>query len=140
MNDSPHELRKSIEKTVLMIVAVISLLSLISGQSSFMWGIIVGGLCSLMHFRTICMIAERVIDTDKRKARLSTVVGYSARYIVNAGILAYSYFLPTLSFLGVIIGLLLVKIVIITRTLRDQWKDVLSSQLKNIKNKFERRE
>ena len=140
MDNSPHELRKSIEKSVLMIVAVIATLSLISGQRSFMWGIIVGGLCSLMHFRTICMVAERVIDTDKRRARLSTVVGYSARYIVNAGILAYSYFLPTLSFSGVIIGLLLVKIVIIARTLRNQWKDVLDSQLKNIKNKFERRE
>ncbi len=140
MYNSPQELRKSVEKSVLLIIAVIAIISLIAGQRSFMWGIIVGGLCSLVHFRTICTVAERVVDFSARAARISTMVGYSARYIVNAGVLAYSYFNPSLSFPAVIIGLVLVKIVIITKTLREQWQQVLSDQLKNIRKKFERRE
>ncbi len=140
MPDNPQELRKAIEWRVLLITAALAAVFLIAGENSWMWGIIVGALCSLLHFRTICLVAERVVDMAEGKARLSTTISYAARYIFNAGVLAYSYFLPTLSFPAVVIGLLLVKLVIITGTLQERWSDMLSTQLKNIQKKLERRD
>ncbi|GEM_PF-6770634 len=140
MYDSPRDLRRTVEKRVLIIVGVLALIFFVGNLRSAMYGIIVGGLCSLLHFRTICTVAERVVDMSQGAARISTGVGFVARYLVNAGVLAYSYFLPSLSFPAVVIGLLLVKVVLITDTLQKRWLDMLNNQLKNTKKNLERRE
>lgn len=140
MYDSPRALRRTVEKRVLLIIGVLALIFLIAELPSSMYGIIVGGLCSLVHFRTICSVAERVIDMSQGAAQISTGVGFAARYLVNAGVLAYSYFEPSLSFPTVVIGLVLVKLVIIGDTLMERWQDALNNQLKNTKKNLERRE
>lgn len=140
MFDSPQLLKKIIQKRVLTILAVISGLSLLSGNDAWMWGILLGGFCALAHFRTICMITEKVVDLTVTGARIRAVSGYLFRYVINALILAYSYFQSNLSFLAVVIGLLLVKIVIITEMLRLKWVEGLDGQLGRLRTTIERRE
>lgn len=140
MPDNPQDLVKYIEKRVLLITALLVIVFFFSGLNDWVWGIIVGAFSSLMYFRAIAVVAENIVNTNPKAARIGTTASYIMRQLLNAALLAVSYFRDELSFPAVIMGLVLVKIVIIAKSAQERWQYLLDDQIKSIKDKLERRD
>ncbi len=140
MPDNPQKLVKYIEKRVLLFTALLAIVFFFSGLIDWVWGVILGALSSLMYFRAIAVVAENIVDTNPKAARISTIASYVLRQMLNAVLLAVSYFRDELSFPAVVIGLILVKTIIIAKSAQERWQYLLDDQIKSIKDKLERRD
>lgn len=139
MPDSPDELVAYIEKRILVAVGLMAITFLIGGYRSWALGIIVGGFASLIYFKSIVNVAEAVIGTTEHHARISTARSSALRQVLTLIILGCSFFMDGISFPAVVVGLLLVKIFIVTKAVQEKWQEGLNSQIKNVRRKLERR-
>lgn len=140
MFTTPEKLQKAIQLRVVLAIAVLSGTSLVAANMPLALGFAIGGFLSLAHFRSITALAHQVVDASVKRARVTSIVGFLLRYLVNAGILALSYFRPEFNFIAVVVGLLLVKLVIIAEACRQKWITGLDDQLQRLQMNLERRE
>lgn len=140
MFDSPQKLQKTVTGRALLLAASSALLTGIGGNYQWAGGLILGGLCSVAHFCFICITAARLVESTAAQARFRAFLAYCFRYLITAGVLAYSFFEPTVSFPATVFGLLTVKVVILMEALRQRWVMMLQDQLQRTRCKLERRE
>lgn len=139
MPDKPSELVKYIEKRVLIIVFFLAGGFFFLGARDWAIGIVLGGFTSLLHLKAISSAANNIVDITQKSANISTIIAFVIRQVLNVAILGISFFKSGVSFPGVVVGLLLVKLVIVTKSVQTKWQDTLDSQIKNIEDKLERR-
>ena len=139
MPDDPKELVSYVEKRVLIIVGFLAISFYIINANSWALGIMLGGFASLLYLRAISVVAKTIIGTNEKIARISTIASFAFRQLLTVSLLGISFFRSEISFPAVVIGLLLVKIVIIAKSVQEKWQDSLNQQIKNVKDKLERR-
>ena len=139
MPDDPKELVSYVEKRVLIIVGFLAISFYIINANSWALGIMLGGFASLLYLRAISVVAKTIIGTNEKIARISTIASFAFRQLLTVSLLGISFFRDEISFPAVVIGLLLVKIVIIAKSVQEKWQDSLNQQIKNVKDKLERR-
>ncbi len=139
MPDDPKDLVSYVEKRVLIIVGFLAISFYIIHANSWALGIMLGGFASLLYLRAISVVARTIIGTNEKTARISTIASFAFRQLLTVALLGISFFRSEISFPAVVIGLLLVKIVIIAKSVQEKWQDSLNQQIKNVKDKLERR-
>lgn len=139
MPNDPKELVPYIEKRVLIIVGFLAISFFAVNLNSWSIGIVLGGLASLMYLRAISVVANTVIGTNERTAKISTILSFAFRQLLTISLLGISFFREEISFPAVVIGLLLVKLIIIAKSVQEKWQDSLNQQIKNVKDKLEGR-
>ncbi|MFP4456780.1 MAG: ATP synthase subunit I [Clostridia bacterium] len=139
MPDDPKDLVSFVEKRVLIIVGFLAVGFYIIQAQSWSLGIMLGGFASIMYLRAISVVAKTVIGTNEKIAKISTIASFAFRQLLTISLLGISFFRDEISFPAVVLGLLLVKIIIISKSVQEKWQDSLNQQIKNIRNKLERR-
>lgn len=139
MPNDPKELVPYIEKRVLIIIGFLAISFFAVNLNSWSIGIVLGGLASLMYLRAISVVANTVIGTNERTAKISTILSFAFRQLLTISLLGISFFREEISFPAVVIGLLLVKLIIIAKSVQEKWQDSLNQQIKNVKDKLEGR-
>jgi hypothetical protein len=137
--NDPKELVPYIEKRVLIIIGFLAISFFAVNLNSWSIGIVLGGLASLMYLRAISVVANTVIGTNERTAKISTILSFAFRQLLTISLLGISFFREEISFPAVVIGLLLVKLIIIAKSVQEKWQDSLNQQIKNVKDKLEGR-
>jgi len=137
--NDPKELVPYIEKRVLIIVGFLAISFFAVNLRSWSIGIVLGGFASLLYLRAISVVANTVIGTNEKTAKISTILSFAFRQFLTISLLGISFFRTEISFPAVVIGLLLVKLIIIAKSVQEKWQDSLNQQIKNVKDKLEGR-
>lgn len=110
---------KYVTKGVVIFNAIIMAILLITSNFSkqMLLGLIFGSLIALLNFRLLALTIEKAVDMPVSKAQLYTSSRYILRMTITGVVLIVSAKAPHLSIIGVALGLLSPKFVILSKNL-----------------------
>ncbi|AZR74003.1 hypothetical protein BBF96_11730 [Anoxybacter fermentans] len=101
---------RQIIKQVVRTAGFLVILILISGNFNILRGYLFGLVISLLMFFRLASTTKKALEMSEKKAKSYIMVQYLIRYLIYAGTLAVAYKRQDFSFGGAIIGLLTIKI------------------------------
>lgn len=141
MFSSADKLLEMVQKRVMLVAAFLVFSGAFVKNWEWVWGIGLGTCTGLAHFRNIYhSVSKNIGVAAVAKARWRAFGAYFLRYVITVAVLGLSYFRPQFSFIAVVLGLMLVKLVIITEASREKLVVLLDDYAKKIQILLERRE
>ncbi|SHJ80541.1 ATP synthase I chain [Anaerobranca californiensis DSM 14826] len=130
-----------ISKRVVLVVSILAISSFSIGNTDVALGVLTGGLISILSFRLMALAALQLVEIkDPQKAKARAIINYLIRYILYAGILYVGFVTPELNFVGIVVGLLMVKFAILFDGIYYSIKNFIQEFWKGQKLKYERRD
>ncbi|QZY55520.1 ATP synthase subunit I [Crassaminicella profunda] len=102
---------------IIMIVLSIGFAICIQNPLPMILGLIFGTLINMLNFRALALTLERAVHMVPRQAQLYTSSRYFIRYITSAVVIFVGIKADYLNVIGVIIGLVMIKIIILVTNL-----------------------
>ncbi|RDY23571.1 ATP synthase subunit I [Romboutsia maritimum] len=119
MNIKLQDEIKYITKGVIVFDVILMIILLITSTFSknMLLGIIFGSIIGLLNFRLLAITIEKAVDMPVNKAQIYTASRYVLRMTIVGIVLIVSAKAPYLSIVGVAVGLLSPKFVILAKKL-----------------------
>lgn len=97
-----------------IIAGVLAVLAVLSGRRSSALGVLVGCLVSILNFRLLALGIVKLLALSPEAARIQAVIRYIIRYILTILVLLSVNFNPNLNLYATVVGLLLIKVAILS--------------------------
>lgn len=125
----------SVRRSVLIIAAVLVGLSLVGGDLASAFGFAIGAALSLWQFSRLTKSVAKSLQMTKEAAQVYGASSYIVRYLIIAAALTIIYFTDGINFYAAFIGLLFVKIVIVSRALQKLLQTSGAAYLRQFRQK-----
>ncbi|SET16560.1 ATP synthase subunit I [Anaerobranca gottschalkii] len=130
-----------IAKRVVLVVGILGFSAFSIGNIDVAVGVVAGGVISILSFRLMALAALQLVElNDPQKAKARAIINYLIRYILYAGVLYVGFVTPEINFVGIVVGLLMVKFVILFDGVYYSIKNYIQEFWKRQKLKYERRD
>lgn len=113
------EMLRSVRLAVLKIAGVLILLAMIGQDLGSAFGFAIGAAFSLWQFGRLTDSVAKSLQMSKEAAQVYAASTYVFRYLMAAVLLALVFFSDGINFYAALVGMLLVKIVIVGRAVRQ---------------------
>ncbi len=114
-----RDLQKKLIKWVIITDIILILISLIFFENPMTWisGLVFGGAIGILNFMELGRTLETAVTMTPSKAQAYAASKYFVRYIITGVVIFVSLKADYINTLGTVIGLLLIKIIIISTNL-----------------------
>jgi hypothetical protein len=130
-----------IAKRVVLVVGILGISAFSIGNKDVALGVLIGGLISVLSLRLMALAALQIVELkDPQKARARAIINYLIRYILYAGVLYVGFITPEINFVGIVVGLLMVKFTILFNGVYYFMKNHIQEFWEKQKLKYERRD
>lgn len=130
--NSVPEMQRAVRLSVLRLAGALIALALVGKQLGIAFGFAVGTCLSLWQFRQIANSVARVVQMPKAQAQAHASSSYVMRYLIISLMLTLVYFTEEVNFYATFVGLLLVKIVIISSAIQQALREGGAAYLRNL--------
>ncbi|WP_053954738.1 ATP synthase subunit I [Inediibacterium massiliense] len=103
--------------TMVMIGLNVGFAIFLKHPQSMILGLVFGTAIGMLNFRALAITLEKAAFMDPRKAQVYTASQYYIRYLINGVVIFVSIRADYLHIIGVIIGLVMIKCVILVTNL-----------------------
>ncbi|MCT4607177.1 MAG: ATP synthase subunit I [Marinisporobacter sp.] len=100
-----------------VIILCLGFVVFIKNSLPMILGLIFGTLISMLNFRTLALTLEKAVHMNPRQAQVYAGSRYFIRYITNGVVIFVGIKADYLNVIGVIIGLVMIKIIILITNL-----------------------
>ena len=107
------QFKLSIQTIMLAIAVSIMVFFFTNSGKNIILGILLGTLISLLNFRQMALGFEKAVHMEVNRAKRYATIQYGIRFFIVGMVLVLSARSPYVNVLGVVIGLLLLKVVIL---------------------------
>ncbi|OYT16387.1 MAG: hypothetical protein B7C24_08110 [Bacteroidetes bacterium 4572_77] len=127
------EVKVKIFKWVFLLFTVVSLISLfvLNEPKKFFIGLLFGTLISILNFIELSKTIERAVTMPPAKAQVYSTIRYFIRYFIMGVVLFVSLKADYINVMGTVIGLLLIKLVVLTTNLlndKEYYKNIFRKE------------
>ncbi|QEK13224.1 ATP synthase subunit I [Crassaminicella thermophila] len=103
--------------TIAMMVIVVGFAVFIKNPLPMILGLVFGTFISMLNFRTLALTLEKAVCMAPRQAQVYASSRYFIRFIINGIVIFIGIKADYLNVVGVIIGLVMIKVVILATNL-----------------------
>lgn len=114
---------KTIIKRSLLLIIIGCILSfLVFRDSSYVLGILFGGIINILSFKIIEISTKKIVNMSESKARTYATINYFIRFVIYGIVLVIASKADYINFISVVIALFTVKIIIVSDSVYDSFK------------------
>ncbi|MDO5707639.1 MAG: ATP synthase subunit I [Andreesenia angusta] len=114
--------RTIIKRSLLLIFIGCLIAFIVFRDSSYVLGILFGGLINILSFKIIEISTKKIVNMPENRARTYATINYFIRFIIYGIVLVIASKADYIDFISTIIALFTVKIVIVSDSVYDTFK------------------